>query len=169
KQALLDKICSLLAGRVAEEMFLGFIDTGALNDLERSTRIAYAMVTYYGMSDQLPNISYYDADQSTYGFTKPYSEERARAIDNEVQKIIDSQYERARELLTLYTDGHHQLADLLQQREVIYTEDAMRIFGPRQWKSRNDELMDAGDKEKPDSSDPTTIDSDVEFPPTFTH
>ncbi len=169
KQALLDKICSLLAGRVAEEMFLGLTDTGALNDLERSTRIAYAMVTYYGMSDQLPNISYYDADQSTYGFTKPYSEERARAIDNEVQKIIDSQYERARELLTLYTDGHHQLADLLQQREVIYTEDAMRIFGPRQWKSRNDELMDAGDKEKPDNSDPTTIDSDVEFPPTFTH
>ncbi|MBR1550920.1 MAG: ATP-dependent zinc metalloprotease FtsH [Muribaculaceae bacterium] len=168
KQALLDKICSLLAGRVAEEMFLGFIDTGALNDLERSTRIAYAMVTYYGMSDQLPNISYYDADQSTYGFTKPYSEERARAIDNEVQKIIDSQYERARELLTLYTNGHHELADLLQQREVIYTEDAMRIFGPRQWKSRNEELMDAGDKEKTDN-DEGNYDSGIEFPPTFTH
>jgi len=148
KQALLDKICSLMAGRVAEDMFLGFIDTGALNDLERATKIAYAMVTYYGMSDKLPNISYYDTSGEAYGFTKPYSEDRAQTIDQEVQAIIDGQYERARQILTQYQAGHHQLADLLQQREVIYTEDAEHIFGPRQWKSRTEEIIKDGDKEQ---------------------
>ena len=141
KQALLDKICSLMAGRVAEDMFLGFIDTGALNDLERATKIAYAMVTYYGMSERLPNISYYDTSGESYGFTKPYSEDRAQTIDQEVQSIIDSQYERARQILKQYEQGHHQLADLLQQREVIYTEDAERIFGPRQWQSRTESIL----------------------------
>jgi cell division protease FtsH len=148
KQALLDKICSLMAGRVAEDMFLGFIDTGALNDLERATKIAYAMVTYYGMSDKMPNISYYDTSGESYGFTKPYSEDRARTIDQEVQAIIDGQYERARLILNQYESGHHALADLLQQREVIYTEDAERIFGPRQWKSRTEEII----KDAPDAS-----------------
>ena len=141
KQALLDKICSLMAGRVAEDMFLGFVDTGALNDLERATKIAYAMVTYYGMSDKLPNVSYYDTSGEAYGFTKPYSEERAQEIDQEVQAIIDSEYKRAREILTMYENGHHELADLLQQREVIYTEDAERIFGPRQWASRTEDIL----------------------------
>ena len=141
KQALLDKICSLMAGRVAEDMFLGFIDTGALNDLERATKIAYAMVTYYGMSDKLPNISYYDTSGEAYGFTKPYSETRAQSIDEEVQAIIDSQYERARQLLAQYQEGHHALADLLQQREVIYTEDVERIFGPRKWQSRPEAML----------------------------
>ena len=149
KQALLDKICSLMAGRVAEDMFLGFIDTGALNDLERATKIAYAMVTYYGMSDKMPNISYYDTSGEAYGFTKPYSEDRAQTIDEEVQAIIDSQYERARQILTQYQSGHHALADLLQQREVIYTEDAERIFGPRQWKSRTEEII----KDEPSQDD----------------
>ena len=151
KQALLDKICSLMAGRVAEDMFLGFIDTGALNDLERATKIAYAMVTYYGMSDKMPNISYYDTSGEAYGFTKPYSEDRAQTIDEEVQTIIDSQYERARQILTQYQSGHHALADLLQQREVIYTEDAERIFGPRQWKSRTEEII----KDEPAQDDST--------------
>ncbi len=141
KQALLDKICSLMAGRVAEDMFLGFIDTGALNDLERATKIAYAMVTYYGMSDKLPNISYYDTSGEAYGFTKPYSETRAQSIDEEVQAIIDGQYERARQLLAQYQEGHHALADLLQQREVIYTEDVERIFGPRKWQSRTEAML----------------------------
>ena len=137
RQALLDKICSLMAGRVAEEMFLGIIDPGALNDLERATKIAYAMVTYYGMSDSLPNVSYYDSTEN-YGFSKPYSEERARAIDKEVQAIIDKEYTRAREILSRYTTGHHELAELLLEREVIYTEDAEKIFGKRPWTSRND-------------------------------
>jgi cell division protease FtsH len=154
KQALLDKICSLMAGRVAEDMFLGFIDTGALNDLERATKIAYAMVTYYGMSDKMPNISYYDTSGEAYGFTKPYSEDRAQTIDEEVQTIIDSQYERARQILTQYQSGHHALADLLQQREVIYTEDAERIFGPRQWKSRTEEIIE--DEPAQDDSAVTT-------------
>ena len=151
KQALLDKLCSLLAGRMAEEMFLGFIDTGALNDLERATKMAYAMVTYYGMSDKLPNISYYDSSGQSYGFTKPYSEERARDIDNEVQAIIDSQYRRAREILEQYKQGHHALADLLVQREVIYTEDAERIFGKRKWLSRTDEIIKANEEAKRNS------------------
>ena len=139
RQALLDKICSLMAGRVAEEMFLGIIDTGALNDLERATKIAYAMVTYYGMSEELPNVSYYDSSEN-YGFTKPYSEERAERIDKEVQAIIDQEYKRAREILETYTEGHHALAKLLLEREVIYTEDAEKIFGKRKWTSRLDIL-----------------------------
>ena len=122
-------------------MFLGIIDTGALNDLERATKIAYAMVTYYGMSDKLPNVSYYDTSGESYGFTKPYSEQRAQDIDKEVQAIIDGEYQRARQILNQYKDGHHQLADLLQQREVIYTEDAERIFGPRQWASRTEDIL----------------------------
>ena len=161
KQALLDKICSLMAGRVAEDMFLGFIDTGALNDLERATKIAYAMVTFYGMSEKLPNISYYDTSGESYGFTKPYSEDRAQTIDKEVQAIIDSQYERARQILNQYEAGHHALADLLQQREVIYTEDAERIFGPRQWKSRTEEAL------KEENNEPSDADVTTVTPPPF--
>ena len=155
KEALLDKICSLMAGRVAEDMFLGIIDTGALNDLERATKIAYAMVTYYGMSDKMPNISYYDTSGDAYGITKPYSEDRAQTIDEEVQEIINSQYQRARQILTQYEAGHHELADLLQQREVIYTEDAERIFGPRQWKSRTEEIISDEDNRQPQSGNTT--------------
>ena len=95
-QALLDKLCSLLGGRAAEEKFLGCISTGAMNDLERATNMAYAIVVYYGMSERLPNISYYDSTGQNYGFTKPYSEERARVIDEEVSRIIAEQYERAK-------------------------------------------------------------------------
>ena len=113
------------------------------------------MVTYYGMSDKLPNISYYDTSGESYGFTKPYSEDRAQTIDQEVQAIIDSQYERARQILKQYEEGHHQLSDLLQQREVIYTEDAERIFGPRQWKSRTEEIVK--DKAPSVDSDVTTL------------
>ena len=156
RQALLDKICSLMAGRVAEEMFLGIIDTGALNDLERATKIAYAMVTYYGMSEELPNVSYYDSSEN-YGFTKPYSEERAERIDKEVQSIIDQEYKRAREILETYTEGHHALAQLLLEREVIYTEDAEKIFGKRKWTSRLDALpagsQSSNDEQQNDSSD----------------
>ena len=158
KQALLDKLCSLLAGRMAEEMFLGFVDTGALNDLERATKIAYAMVTYYGMSDRLPNISYYDSSGQSYGFTKPYSEERAKAIDSEVQAIIDSQYQRAREILERYQNGHHELAELLVQREVIYTEDAERIFGKRQWTSRTEQILQEGEERRRQQSGEVSAD-----------
>ena len=162
KQALLDKLCSLLAGRMAEEMFLGFIDTGALNDLERATKIAYAMVTYYGMSERLPNISYYDSSGQTTGFIKPYSEERAREIDNEVQEIIDSQYQRAREILEKYQEGHHELAELLVQREVIYTEDAERIFGKRQWVSRTEEIIRANEERERQQNNEVSADADAD-------
>lgn len=141
-QALLDKLCSLLGGRAAEELFLGRISTGAMNDLERATNMAYAMVVYYGMSERLPNISYYDSTGQNYGFTKPYSEERARIIDEEVSKLIAQQYARAKEVLLKYAEGHHQLTEVLLSREVIYTEDVEHIFGKRQWQSRTDEILE---------------------------
>ena len=175
KQALLDEICSLMAGRVAEDMFLGFIDTGALNDLERATKMAYAMVTFYGMSDKMPNISYYDSSGQEYGFTKPYSETRAQTIDSEVQDIIDSQYARARDILEQYTDGHHQLAQLLLEREVIYTEDAERIFGKRKWLSRTEEIMRVNEQNKAkeqevQAEDNAQVNGDAEVtPPPFNH
>ncbi|MBO5540169.1 MAG: ATP-dependent zinc metalloprotease FtsH [Muribaculaceae bacterium] len=175
KQALLDEICSLMAGRVAEDMFLGFIDTGALNDLERATKMAYAMVTFYGMSDKMPNISYYDSSGQEYGFTKPYSETRAQTIDSEVQDIIDSQYARARDILEQYTDGHHQLAQLLLEREVIYTEDAERIFGKRKWLSRTEEIMRVNEQNKAkeqevQAEDNAHVNGDDEVtPPPFNH
>ena len=165
-QALLDKLCSLLGGRAAEEMFLGCISTGAMNDLERATNMAYAMVVYYGMSERLPNISYYDSTGQNYGFSKPYSEERARIIDEEVSRIINEQYVRAKELLKKYADGHKQLTDVLLSREVIFTEDVERIFGKRQWQSRTDEIMEMNgqnvDEPKADDSEvaePTTDES----------
>ena len=140
-QVILDDICSLLGGRAAEEVFLGHISTGAANDLERVTKQAYAMIVYYGMSDKLPNLSYYDSTGQNSMFTNPYSDERARIIDEEVSRIIAEQYERAKSILREHADGHHELAQTLISREVIFTEDVERIFGPRQWTSRTDELF----------------------------
>ncbi len=140
-QALLDEICSTLGGRAAEELFLGQISTGAANDLERVTKQAYAMVVYYGMSADLPNVSYYDSTGQSYGFTKPYSEERAKKIDEEVSKIIAEQYERAKSILREHAVGHGQLADVLMTREVIFTADVEQIFGARPWTSRTDEIL----------------------------
>ena len=142
-QAILDDICSLLAGRAAEELFLGHISTGAANDLERVTKQAYAMVVYYGMSDKLPNISYYDSTGQEYGFSKPFSDNRAKMIDEEVSRIISEQYERAKSILKEYAEGHNKLADILITREVIFTEDVEQIFGKRQWTSRTDEILAA--------------------------
>ena len=142
-QAILDDICSLLAGRAAEELFLGHISTGAANDLERVTKQAYAMVVYYGMSNKLPNISYYDSSGQEYGFTKPFSDDRAKMIDEEVSRIINEQYDRAKKLLQQHTEGHNKLADILLTREVIFTEDVEQIFGKRQWTSRTDEILAA--------------------------
>ena len=142
-QALLDEMCSTLGGRAAEELFLGQISTGAANDLERVTKQAYAMVTYYGMSDRLPNLSYYDSTGQAYGFSKPYSEDRARMIDEEVSRIITEQYERAKSILREYAKQHNELADVLYNREVIFTEDVEHIFGKRKWESRTDEILRA--------------------------
>lgn len=140
-QALLDQICSLVAGRAAEDLLLGSVATGALNDLERATKIAYALVVYYGMSDKLPNVSYYDSSGQNYAFSKPYSEERAKVIDEEVSRILSEQYQRAKEILTQYRDGLELLASELYDREVIFTADVEIIFGKRPWTSRTDEIM----------------------------
>ena len=141
-QAMCDELCSLLGGRAAEELFIGAISSGAANDLERVTKQAYAMVAYYGMSESLPNVCYYDSTGQEYGFTKPFSEERAKYIDQEISKIIAEQYNRAKQLLLQYQEGHQRLAATLEEREVIFTEDVEQIFGPRQWASRSDELME---------------------------
>ncbi|MDE5628743.1 MAG: ATP-dependent zinc metalloprotease FtsH [Muribaculaceae bacterium] len=151
-QVLLDDICSLLGGRAAEELFLGHVSTGAANDLERVTKQAYAMVVYYGMSDRMPNLSYYDSTGQNSMFTNPYSNERAKIIDEEVSRIIAEQYQRAKDILTEYAKGHHELADTLITREVIFTEDVEHIFGPRKWTSRTDELFGHHDG---NSSNPT--------------
>lgn len=148
-QALLDEICSTLGGRAAEELFLGQISTGAANDLERVTKQAYAMVVYYGMSADLPNVSYYDSTGQSYGFTKPYSEERAKKIDEEVSKIIAEQYERAKSILREHSSGHGQLADVLMTREVIFTADVEQIFGPRPWTSRTEEILSSKTSSEP--------------------
>src|SRR5690606_16966365 len=118
------------------------ISTGAINDLERVTKRAYAMVAYFGMSDQLPNLSYYDSTgNSDYGFTKPYSEKTAELIDAEAKKIVAEQYERAKSILKENGEGHNKLAELLLVREVIFAEDLEEIFGKRPWASRHDELI----------------------------
>ena len=138
-----DELCSLLGGRAAEQLFLNQTSTGALNDLERATKQAYAMVAYYGMSDKLKDVSFYDSTgRYEYGFTKPYSDETATLIDKETQRIIAEQMARAKQILTDNAEGHHQLAQLLIDREVITSEDVERIFGPRPWKSRGDELLE---------------------------
>ena len=116
------------------------ISTGASNDLERVTKQAYAMVVYFGMSNRLPNLNYYDSSGQDWGFTKPYSEETARMIDQEVQAIINEQYERAKSILKEYASGHNMLAQVLLEREVIYTEDVEQIFGKRAWVSRSEEI-----------------------------
>ena len=141
KEAMLDEMCSLLGGRAAEELFVGHISTGAMNDLERTTKQAYGMIAFAGMSDRLPNLCYYN--NAEYQFQRPYSEETAKLIDNEVLKMINEQYERAKQILRDHADGHAQLAQLLIDREVIFAEDVEKIFGKRPWTSRADELLEA--------------------------
>ncbi len=156
KPQMLDKICALLGGRAAEEVFLGRISSGAANDLERTTKIIYAMVAYYGMSDSLPNISYYDSTGQDYGFSKPYSDQTAQAIDQEVQNMVSGEYLRAKQMLNEHREGLLQLADLLLEREVIYADDLKKIFGERQWESRSDELLREENAQKQASDLQTT-------------
>lgn len=147
REHILDEICATLGGRAAEEQFLHQTGTGALNDLEKVTKQAYAMVSYYGMGKSMPNISYYDSQgRYDYGFSKPYSEKTAEKMDQEVADIIAQQMKRAKDILEQYKDGHHQIADLLVEREVITAEDVERILGPRPWKSRGDEIIDSEEK-----------------------
>lgn len=140
KEQMLDEMCATLGGRAAEETFIGHISTGAMNDLERVTKQAYAMIAYAGMSDKLSNLCYYN-NNSDYSFNRPYSEKTAELIDSEVQSMISSQYERAKEILKEHKDGHAQLAKILQEREVIFAEDVEKIFGKRPWASRSEEIF----------------------------
>ena len=146
-EQLLDEMCATLGGRAAEFVTYGKISTGAANDLMKVTRMAQAMVTYFGMSEKLPNINYED-NQNEYGFTKPYSEATAKMIDEEVLKIINTQYERAKQILMEHKEEHQKIADLLFTREVIFTEDVEQILGKRPWKSRADQLLDAENNAK---------------------
>ena len=139
KEQMLDEMCATLGGRAAEELFIGHISTGAMNDLERVTKQAYGMIAYAGMSDKLPNICYYNNEE--YSFNKPYSERTAELIDEEVKRMINEQYERAKEVLTTHKEGHNQLAQLLIDKEVIFAEDVEKIFGKRPWASRSEEIM----------------------------
>ena len=141
KEAMLDEMCSLLGGRAAEELFIGHISTGAMNDLERTTKQAYGMIAFAGMSDKLPNICYYN--NAEYQFQKPYSETTAKIMDDEVLRMINEQYERAKKILTEHKEGHAKLAQLLIDREVIFAEDVEKIFGKRPWTSRAEELLEA--------------------------
>ena len=139
KQAFLDEICTFMGGRAAEEVFLGFVGTGALNDMQQATNLARSMVLYYGMSDKLPNISYYDP-QRQMG-ERPYSEAQARIIDEEIKRIVNEQYQRAKSLMVKYADQHKQIVDELMEKEVIYNADVERIFGKRPWTFRSEEVQ----------------------------
>lgn len=167
REAMLDEMCATLGGRAAEEIFIGRISTGAANDLERVTKQAYAMVVYFGMSDRLPNLSYYDSTGQEYGFTKPYSETTAKIIDEEVSRIVTEQYERAKRILKEHADGHAQLTEVLLTNEVIYTEDVEKIFGKRPWKSRSEEILRDNESNKEESivDDSFTTTTTIELKP----
>jgi cell division protease FtsH len=134
KDQLLDEMCSALGGRAAEQIAFNSISSGAQNDLEKVTKQAYAMVSIFGMSEKVGNISYYDSSgQNEFGFTKPYSEKTAELIDAESKLLIENQYLRALDVLTANKEGHGKLAELLLEKEVIFSEDLEHVFGKRQW------------------------------------
>lgn len=157
KEQMLDQMCSVLGGRAAEELVFGQISTGAQNDLERATKQSYAMVTIYGMSAKIGNLSYYDSTgQSDYSFTKPYSEKTAELIDEEVKEMVESAYERAKGLLEQYKEQHKQVAELLLEREVIFSDDLEHILGKRPWNEEEEETKTEEEKqEQPETTEET--------------
>ena len=146
KEEILDEICATLGGRAAEEICVGRISTGAMNDLEKVTKRAYGMIAYAGMGEKLPNLCYYDNQE--YQFSKPYSDKTAETIDEEVRNLIAGQYERAKRVLLEHKEGHAQLAQKLIDKEVIFAEDLEEIFGKRPWTSRTDEILAANPEDK---------------------
>ena len=139
---LCDEMAATLGGRAAEDLVLRRISTGAINDLEKVTKQAYAMVSYFGMSEKVGNRSYYDSSgQYEFGFNRPYSEKTAELLDDEVKNLIDKAYDIAKQILTAHMEGFNKLADLLLEREVIFTDDVEQIFGPRRKPSRQEELL----------------------------
>ena len=138
KEQMLDEMCATLGGRAAEDLFLGRISTGAMNDLERVTKQAFGMIAYLGMSEKLPNLCYYSNDE--YSFNRPYSEKTAELSDEEVKNMVNEQYARAKEILSDHKEGHAKLSQLLIDKEVIFAEDVEEIFGKRPWASRSEEI-----------------------------
>ena len=147
-EQMLDEICAAMGGRAAEDVFFGKISTGALSDLEKVTKQAYAMVSIYGLSSKVGNISYYDSSGQQSGFTKPYSEERAQLIDKEVSQILEQQYQRAKDILLAHKEKVKKLGSELLENEVIFKDDLSKIFGERQWKSYEEEQLLKLDEEK---------------------
>lgn len=165
KEQMLDEMCATLGGRAAEELFLGHVSTGALNDLERVSKQAYAIIVYYGMSDELKNISYFDSSgASEYAFSKPYSEKTAELIDKEVKNLVQTQYERAKQILAENTQGHNALAEKLVEKEVIFTDDLEQVFGKRQWVSRTEEILEANKKNLLANVSGSTIEENKDMP-----
>ena len=146
-EQLLDELCAALGGRAAEDVFFNRISTGALSDLEKVTKMAYAMVSVYGMNEKVGNRSYYDSSGQDYSFTKPYSEATAKVIDEEVSKLIEKAYTRAKSILGKHKKQLMELAELLLDKEVIYKENLETIFGKRQWTSFEEEKLLEMDKE----------------------
>ncbi len=160
KEQLLDEMCSALGGRAAEQLEFGDLSSGAQNDLEKITKQAYAMVSIFGMSEKVGNVSYYDSSgQSDFSFSKPYSEKTAELIDEEAKRMIEEQYQRALKILKENTSGHTQLSDRLLEKEVIFGEDLESIFGKRKWekhvepKKEPDKVIDEVTGE-PDQTNP---------------
>ena len=146
REHIFDELAYALGGRAAEELVIGKISTGALSDLEKVTKQAYAMVAYFGMSDAVGNMSYYDSSgQNEYGFTKPYSERTAELIDSEAKKIVEQSYEKAKEVISANIEGLRQLAEQLLEKEVIFSEDLERIFGKRRGEKPAEVVAPAAD------------------------
>jgi cell division protease FtsH len=143
REQILDEVCSSLGGRAAEELIFNTISSGAQNDLEKVTKTAYAMICYFGMSEKVGNVSYYDSSgQSDFSFNRPYSEKTAEMIDAEIKILIDTSYKRAKDILKKNAEGHKKLAVLLLEKEVIFSGDLEEIFGPRPWDKKKDEDED---------------------------
>lgn len=163
KEQLLDEISATLGGRAAEEVIFGTVSTGALNDLERVTKQAYAMVAYYGLNDNIGNLSYYDSSgQSEYSFNRPYSEKTAEAIDKEVHTLIETAYQRAKEILDANKDKLSQLAEQLLSKEVIFRENLVEIFGERPFDDEESENKVEINEESEQSSSTVEYDTTQE-------
>ena len=153
-EQMFDEMTSLMAGRASEEIVFGKISTGALNDIERATKMAQALVTYYGMSPEVGNISFYDSSgQSDFGLTKPFSEKTAETIDREVRRMVEEAYDKAKELLTSHREQLDELASQLYEKEVLFREDLERIYGPRPWEQPEEK------PELPEPSETKTIET----------
>jgi cell division protease FtsH len=161
-EQMLDEICAAMGGRAAEEVYFEKISTGALSDLEKVTKMAYAMVSMYGLSSEVGNISYYDSSGQQSGFTKPYSEERAKLIDKEVSRILEEQYQRAKAVLLANKDKVERLGSELLEKEVIFKDDLETIFGARKWKSYEEEQLIKLDDEKAESDKKDKAKKEVE-------